>query len=697
MNFALPLSAHRRLSIRAQLLALVLAVALPAFALVGYNVFDAANEAREVAHERVRAVAQEVAGRLELVLRDNEALLAGLAERPRIRALDARDCEPIIAEFVDLHPDYTTLGLRDRDANAVCTFLRPALGAERVRAYPWFDEGVRRGRFMVGDAFFGPQSGRWVMPLTHPVRDASGNVQGLLLVTLDLLALQQRVLGGLPDDTIVVMFDRDNRYLMRSLRPADWIGKPLPRAQLDRLPARTEDAFELTGVDGVTRLNAGAVVASTGWRVYAGLPRDQVLAAHRTRVARSVAAGMVVLLLALGLAYAIGSAIARPIRDLARAASEMADGGMPAVGAIEGAAEIQAAAGGLHRLTGERAQYREARAALSAHYDQLIKMARDIVLLSDPAGHIVEANDAAIAAYGYGADELRAMQVGELRPSEVQATTERDWQASARAEGALFESVHRRKDGSTFPVEISARAIEVAGRLYRQSFVRDISERKHAEALLLGQNRVLELIAQRAPLRESLEAAVHMVEARSPGMLASILLLDDDGIHVRHGAAPSLPEAFVRAVDGSPIGPRAGSCGTAIHRGEPVIVADIETDPLWDDYRQLAAPHGLRACWSTPIVDAKGRVLGSFAMYFRQPGRPDARLVRLVEVATHTAVIAIMAEQTRGQIRAQLEELLHWQELTIGREERMRELKAEVNELLAQQGRPIRYPGEAES
>lgn len=601
MKFAIPVSARRRLPIRAQLLALVLAVALPAFALVAYTLLDAANEARQAAHGKVQAVAQDVAGRLEVVLRDNEALLARLAERPRIKALDARDCEPIIAEFVSLHPNYTTLELRDRDANAVCTFLRPALGAERVREPPWFAEGLHRGRFMVGDAFFDPQSGRWVLPLTHSVRDASGNVSGLLLATFDLLALQQRVLGALPEDTIIVMFDRDNRYLMRSLRPAEWIGKPLPRAQLDQLPARTEDAFELTGVDGVMRLNAGAVVASSGWRVYAGLPKDQALAAHWERLARSLAAGVVVLLLTSGLAYVLGTAIARPIGAIARDASDIADGGVPAAGPIEGAAEIQAAASELRRLASERAQHRDERAILATHYDQLIKMARDI------------------------------------------------------------------------------------------------SERKHAEFLLLGQNRVLQLIAQGASLRESLEAVVHLVEARLPGMLASILLLDDDGVHVRHGAAPSLPEVFVRAVDGSPIGPRAGSCGTAIHRGEPVIVADIETDPLWDDYRHLAAPHGLRACWSTPIVDASGKVLGSFAMYFRQPGRPDEQLVRFIEVATHTAAVALMAERAGRQIRDQLQELLRWQELTIGREERMRELKAEVNDLLAQQGQPIRYPGEAES
>jgi GAF domain-containing protein len=111
-------------------------------------------------------------------------------------------------------------------------------------------------------------------------------------------------------------------------------------------------------------------------------------------------------------------------------------------------------------------------------------------------------------------------------------------------------------------------------------------------------------------------------------MLASILLLDPDGSHVRGGASPDLPEDYVRAMDGLPIGPRAGSCGTAAFTREPVIVGDIETDPLWSNYRAMALKHDLRACWSTPIFDSERRVLGTFGMYFRAPGLPNQRHLR---------------------------------------------------------------------
>jgi PAS domain S-box-containing protein len=181
----------------------------------------------------------------------------------------------------------------------------------------------------------------------------------------------------------------------------------------------------------------------------------------------------------------------------------------------------------------------------------------------------------------------------------------------------------------------------------------DITEHKAAEdqarasaELVRGQNRVLELIAQNAPLRTTLDLLVRVLEALSPDMLGSVLLLDPDRIHLRHGSAPSLPDAYTQAIDGEPIGPAAGSCGTAAYRREPVIVEDIATDPLWENYREFALSHGLRACWSTPIFEEKacnGRdPLGTFAFYFRSPGRPTARHRELIEMATQIAALAIV-------------------------------------------------------
>jgi GAF domain-containing protein len=158
---------------------------------------------------------------------------------------------------------------------------------------------------------------------------------------------------------------------------------------------------------------------------------------------------------------------------------------------------------------------------------------------------------------------------------------------------------------------------------------------------LAQQEEVRWLIAADAPLSVILSKLVLMIEGQAPDMVASILLLSDDGNHVRHAVAPSLPESYVKVIDGSPIGPKHGSCGTAMFRGTPVNVSDILTDPLWDDYRQYAAPIGLRACWSTPIMSSKGKVLGSFAMYYREPRSPDGEEQHLTQIATKLAAEAI--------------------------------------------------------
>jgi hypothetical protein len=153
---------------------------------------------------------------------------------------------------------------------------------------------------------------------------------------------------------------------------------------------------------------------------------------------------------------------------------------------------------------------------------------------------------------------------------------------------------------------------------------RDVTARVLADELRDGQAQILEMIAKGAPLPAVLDRLVRLVESQLTGIFGSILLLDEDGIHLRCGAAPNLAESYVKAIDGVPIGPNAGSCGTAAYRRQPVVVTDIARDPLWADIRDLVAPHGYRSCWSTPILSNHGDVLGVFAMYSMSVRAPGA-------------------------------------------------------------------------
>ena len=223
-----------------------------------------------------------------------------------------------------------------------------------------------------------------------------------------------------------------------------------------------------------------------------------------------------------------------------------------------------------------------------------------------------------------------------------------------------------------------------AGQALRMTgVVMNIDARKRMELMLSGEKMSLEMIAQGTPLTETLETVTRNVELLAKDTLCSILLLDADGLHLRHGAAPSLPAEYKRASnDGVKIGPKAGSCGTSAYLNKPVIVTDIATDPLWADNRALALQHGLRACWSTPIRSTEDKILGTFALYYHEPRSPGPADFELIERSTHLAGIAIERKQT--------EEAL--QQLTQQLEKRVAERTADLEAFTYMAAHDLRAP-----
>jgi PAS domain S-box-containing protein len=207
-------------------------------------------------------------------------------------------------------------------------------------------------------------------------------------------------------------------------------------------------------------------------------------------------------------------------------------------------------------------------------------------------------------------------------------------------------------NGKKMSFALSNTFLELPGRPpLSLSIFRDITERKRAESLRLRLGQVLESIAGDEALPQILERLVRAIEEFVPEMKGSVLLIDADGKRLRHGSAPSLPDDYNRAVDGLVIGPRVGSCGTAAYEKRLVIVEDIQTDPLWADYRDLAAKHGLRACWSQPIIDRDGAVLGTFALYYDKPRKPTEAELELINTAANVAGIAIKRKWAEEALR----------------------------------------------
>jgi PAS domain S-box-containing protein len=300
-------------------------------------------------------------------------------------------------------------------------------------------------------------------------------------------------------------------------------------------------------------------------------------------------------------------------------------------------------------------EQRQAKAALEKAFDEIKKSEDRLRLVIDtipgmvwsglPDGTFDFVNQPWLRYLGLSWEELSAQGglVSVVHPDDVEESVDR-WNVT-RATGRHTDHELRMRGADGQYRWFLTRALPLRDEL--ENIVKwygtatDIEDRKRTEMLLGGEKRLLEMIARGDSRALILDALCRLVEELASGCLSSILLLDPNTNSLRHGSAPSLPTKYSEAIDGAVIGPSVGSCGTAAYRKEPVIVSDIATDPLWADFRELALGHGLRACWSTPIVSSAGNVLGTFAIYYREPRSPNPQESTLIEQITHLASIAL--------------------------------------------------------
>ncbi len=282
------------------------------------------------------------------------------------------------------------------------------------------------------------------------------------------------------------------------------------------------------------------------------------------------------------------------------------------------------------------------------------------VAVSGSDGRIVYVNDGFQRMLGFARGDALQQELGELL-------------AGGRPDGGTREELDRRiacregfhKDVLVYdrcgkPLWVSVMANSVfddRGTLVNiVDVLTDITPTKVHEVL---QRRVLQAMVNEASVVEVMNMVCREVERLAPEVAATVLRVDDTG-HLRPLAAPSMPEAYSNALDGVKIGPQVGACGTSAFLGRPVIVPDIATDPLWDDYRHLPLPDDIKACWSSPIKSSDGRVIGTFGFYFRERRLPDDFHHRLVDVCVYLCALALEREEARARIR----QLAFYDELT---------------------------------
>jgi diguanylate cyclase (GGDEF)-like protein/PAS domain S-box-containing protein len=292
----------------------------------------------------------------------------------------------------------------------------------------------------------------------------------------------------------------------------------------------------------------------------------------------------------------------------------------------------------------QRVEAEDALRRSDERFRALVQNLSDVVTIVGPDGQLAYSSPAAERLFGFTeGDQSWTDPMARVHPDDLERVVEA---MSERLETGDMEPVSFRlriADDTYREVEAIVQDLNddpsVGGIVVT---TRDVTERARAEALVASQAQILRLIAQGAPLQETLGTICGVVEASVPGALCSVMLVDDNEQVLRSGAGPSLPSEYLRAVNRVPIGPMQGSCGTAAHEGVSVIVEDVDTDPRWADYRAVAEPFGLRACWSTPVFASSGdRVLGTFAVYYRDPCRPTPEAEEIVAMVSPLAAIAI--------------------------------------------------------
>ncbi len=398
---------------------LLLAIGLlPALAGTAWYLFQMRELALRDAFAQADLIATNTAERLQWRLQDAQAMMASVAERQRVKALDARLCDPIFQEVRSVSPDYRALALRRLDGSTVCSELANPPPQHVVAAAAWFQTAAAQDGFHASDVHSGTVNQQWAVRLTHPVHDDRGQRAGLLIVPIDLKQLQQRLFAQLPSMATVAVVDGSHRVVVRSQLQDERVGKQaadsvvrvLEALRLERarqpLGASVSRQFVEVGIGGGRNLFVVRNVALTDWFVVSALPEAQTLASYHASRNRSLTAIALTLLLAALAAWRVSRAILVPIRALASAARSRAAGVVSAPAPESGPREIRDVAREFNRMVLATDESRERLQASESRYRSLILNLPVGVLSCSAEGRVELFNDRACTLLGLSPAQL---------------------------------------------------------------------------------------------------------------------------------------------------------------------------------------------------------------------------------------------------------------------------------------------------
>ena len=528
---------------------------------------------------------------------------------------------------------------------------------------------LQQGKSTVSRAVMGKKLLKPVFGMTVPIRDAQGQVVGALSGITNLgqpnfLDIVSRHSYGSTGHYFLMA--PASRLIITSSKASRIMGElPAPGLApgIDRALQGFEGSDVFLNSFGVEMLAATKGIPAAGWVVATSITTDEAFTPIRDMQQRVLWGAMLLSLLAGALVWRVLQRQLAPMAATVRQLDALQSQQQPLQALpLTHQPETDTLITAVNQLLAALGQREQALSDGEAHYRTLVSQLPVGVLIQSPTAEILMSNAIAQNLLGLTADQLAGQtsfdpawnvvhEDGTPFPGDAHPVP----QAIATRQAVRNQTMGVYRPATQDRVWLLVTAepqLNAQGDVWRVicTFV-DVTEHRRATYFEQFRNRILEQLTSGCPLPEVLDALVRGVEQVHPEMLCSIMLMSSDGRHLHRGAAPSLPEFYNAALEGIEIGVGVGSCGTAAHTGERVIVNDVQTHPYWAPYTALAASAGLGACWSQPIRASSGQVLGTFAIYHHQAHTPRESDFVIIDQAAQLASLAIERSQAATKLR----------------------------------------------
>lgn len=652
------------LGLRSRLMLLVLAALVPVFVLFSCSAAKNQQTVLALAQSSLQSEVLLAAAHQQRLVDRVAQLLGDMASGPSIK--DTRN--PLCMQYLkNLQTDasiYSHLGIIGLDGKLSCHAIDAGADANNdttVGDLAFLQQVRDRQEFTVGQYAVARATGKPGIAFGMPVYSSEGTLNGVAYaaIAIDVIA---KVLAADPVMPGAQLRLLDRQGTIVAAHPSSKLlsgSKEADARVLEAAQSGSTGVREAVDRDGVQQVYAYAPVGGTksGLLIAISIPSELLTASPHALLLKDFAALLAMTAFGMACAWAMGKRlVVNPVSALVKETSEITCGNFLArvklgpssrneIGRLglafnRMAESLQAQRSALDTALGQADAER-------AMLDLILNSMNEGVIAIDNDGHFVLFN--ATAQHVFPAPAA-GMLFGEWKRSNPLLAL--DSNASVIFDGPLTQTLGGTsidnwdlllaKPGAPDRIlRISTRPLRAPGlqRVGALMVFTDVTEHKAKESFDAAQEKVLELIAGGAPLPQSLDAVVRLIESNAPQSRCSILLVQ--GQQLFHGAAPNLPDSYTLALEGLPIAEGIGACGTAAFRNESVVVEDVARDPLMHNYRDLLLGHALQACWSTPVVAADGQVLATFAIYRATPGTPQRTDLDLIATATRLARLAL--------------------------------------------------------